>query len=171
MTLPRLTPAEARRLIEEGAVLIDIRGVDEFRHARIPGARNMPLDTLDRIEGAAPVIFHCRSGMRTQSNAARLAVAAGGPAFLLEGGLDAWRGAGLPIAEDRAASLPIMRQVQIASGALVLAGLGLGLTVTPAFLGLAAFIGAGQVFSGATGSCGMARVLETMPWNARSAAA
>ena len=42
MSLPTITPAEAKRLLDEGATLIDIRGPDEHARERIPGARNHP---------------------------------------------------------------------------------------------------------------------------------
>jgi hypothetical protein len=45
-------------------------------------------------------------------------------------------------------------------------GVGLGLTVSPWFLALSAFFGAGLTFAGATGTCGLALVLMKMPWNA-----
>jgi rhodanese-related sulfurtransferase len=58
-----------------------------------------------------------------------------------------------------------MRQVQIAAGGLVLAGVALGFTVHPVFFGLSAFVGAGLALAGVTGFCGMARLLAVMPWN------
>ena len=64
-----------------------------------------------------------------------------------------------------------MRQVQLAAGALVLLGVLLGFLVTPAFFGVSAFVGAGLMMAGATGWCGMARVLARMPWNRRAATA
>ena len=48
---------------------------------------------------------------------------------------------------------------------IVLVGVGLGLLVHPGVVGLAAFVGAGLTFAGATGFCGMARLLAHMPWN------
>ena len=66
--------------------------------------------------------------------------------------------------------IELMRQVQIAAGTLVLCGLLLGLTVAPGFLGLTAFVGAGLVFAGISGWCGMARLLAAMPWNRRNRA-
>lgn len=116
-----------------------------------------------------PVIFHCRSGNRTSAYAEHLREAAQCEAYLLEGGLDAWRKAGLPFAEDRRQPLELMRQVQIAAGSLVLAGVLLGLTAAPGFLGLSAFVGLGLIFAGTTGWCGMARLLAAMPWNRRMA--
>ena len=85
--------------------------------------------------------------------------------MVLEGGVDAWAAAGLPIAEDRMQPIELMRQVQIAAGGLVLAGVALGLLVHPAYFGLSAFVGAGLAFAGLTGFCGMARLLALAPWN------
>jgi hypothetical protein len=63
-----------------------------------------------------------------------------------------------------------MRQVQIAAGVMVVMGVLLGVVVAPAFYGWAAFVGAGLMFAGLTGTCGMAKVLAWMPWNRRAAA-
>ena len=170
MTLTKLTPEQARGRIAEGATLIDIRGADEHARSRIPGARNAPLGSELNLGDAPAVIFHCRSGMRTDANAAQLAAASPCQAYLLEGGIDAWRAAGLPVIDDAKAPLEIMRQVQITAGLLVLAGVLLSLTVAPGWIGLSAFVGAGLTFAGVTGWCGMARLLALMPWNRRTAA-
>jgi hypothetical protein len=58
-----------------------------------------------------------------------------------------------------------MRQVQVTAGLIVLTRSSLGRLVHPAFYALSAFIGAGLTFAGATGWCGMAMLLKTMPWN------
>ncbi len=120
-------------------------------------------------EGNEIFVFHCRSGVRTLGNAARLSNAAGKcEAYILEGGLDAWKRAGLPITLDRTQPIDIMRQVQITAGSLVLLGIMLGATVSPFIYALSAFVGAGLVFAGSTGFCGMAYVLARMPWNRRA---
>jgi rhodanese-related sulfurtransferase len=164
-----LKPAEvAERIAKRGATLIDIREPDEFRRRHVPGALSRPLSAFEaglKVEPAQEVIFTCRSGMRTAANCERLANSVGGPALVLEGGVDAWAAAGLPIAEDKKQPIEIMRQVQIAAGGLVLAGVVLGLLVHPAFLGLSAFVGAGLAFAGLTGFCGMAKLLALAPWN------
>ena len=90
------------------------------------------------------------------------------PCHILQGGLDGWRAAGLPTRLDRAQPLEIMRQVQLVAGGLVLLGVLLGFLVAPAFFGLSAFVGAGLMMAGATGWCGMAKLLQAMPWNRRS---
>lgn len=58
-----------------------------------------------------------------------------------------------------------MQQVQIAAGSLVLAGVLLSQLVAPAWIWLSGFVGAGLVFAGVSGFCGMARLLAVMPWN------
>jgi rhodanese-related sulfurtransferase len=171
MTLPTVTPEEARRLIGEGAILIDLREADEHARERIPGAHHLALSKLDEADVAAhrgrPVIFHCRSGARTLSNAGRLAERFGGDcdAYLVEGGLDAWRKAGLPIVTDRRAPLELQRQVQIGAGSLAFLGTLLGLTVSPWFFAVPLFVGGGLTVAGVTGFCGMAVLLTRAPWN------
>jgi len=171
MSLSTINPAEARRLLDGGAVLIDIREADEHARENIPGARHLPLSKLDEADLARhqgkTVIFHCKSGARTQANAPRLADKLGETceAFIVEGGLDAWRKAGLPVVTDRRQPLELQRQVQIGAGSLALAGTLLGLFVSPWFFAVPAFVGAGLITAGLTGFCGMARILMRAPWN------
>ncbi|MBP6434970.1 MAG: rhodanese family protein, partial [Sphingorhabdus sp.] len=117
------------------------------------------------VDPDADVIFTCRTGMRTGGACDRLAARVAGDAFVLDGGMAAWEKAGLPVETNPQAPLEIMRQVQIAAGSLVLAGVVLGFLVAPAWFGLSAFVGAGLTFAGITGFCGMARLLMLMPWN------
>jgi len=176
MSLPVIDVARARALIDQGAVLVDIREADEHARERVPGARHNPLSRLAPVDApaGAAVIFHCRSGARTAANATRLADAAGCDAYLLEGGIDAWKRAGLPLAPPPGAGrqpIEIMRQVQITAGSLVLLGVILGFAVSPKFFALSGFIGAGLTFAGISGWCGMAKVLALMPWNRAAARA
>ncbi|ARS26450.1 rhodanese family protein [Sphingomonas sp. KC8] len=171
MTMKCIAPAEARDLIERGAKLIDIRARDEYAREHIPGAVNVPLAEIDRLDvGDCPVVFHCRSGARTEANAAQLAAATGAPCYMVEGGMDAWRRAGLAVKADRHQPLELMRQVQLVAGGLVLFGVVLGFLASPGFFALSAFVGSGLMFAGATGWCGMARLLRHMPWNRRMVA-
>jgi rhodanese-related sulfurtransferase len=167
MSIMTISPADAHRLIDQGASLIDIRSPDEHARERIAGALNVPLDRLspDCTPGDL-LIFHCRSGMRTGQAAAQLAEAADGrESYIVEGGLNAWGAAGLPV--DKVGGVPIemQRQVMIAAGSLVLTGTLLSLYVSPALIWLAVLVGAGLTFAGLTGYCGMARLLALMPWN------
>lgn len=169
-TLIALTPEMVEERVRQGhALLIDIREDDEFARRHIPGALSRPLSRFDAVAlpemAGTDVIFTCRSGMRTAANADRLAAPVAGNAYVLQGGLDGWERAGLPVEANRKAPLEMIRQVQIAAGLLVLIGVLLGWLVSPLFFGLAAFIGAGLTFAGISGFCGMAKVLALLPWN------
>lgn len=168
--LQTISPEDAAAKLREGAILIDIREPDEHARARIPGATNLPLSRLEEAELAVhagqPVLFHCRSGARTEGHSDRLAAKAGlCEAYIVTGGLQAWQKAGLPVTEDRRQPLELMRQVQIAAGSMVVLGVALGSLVSPWFHGLAGFVGLGLVFAGISGTCGLAAVLRRMPWN------
>jgi len=172
MSLPTISPADAKRLIDQGATLIDIRSADERAREHIPGSQHGPLAQLTDYAGvSAPIIFHCRSGMRTASNAERLRESAPCEAYMLAGGLEGWKQAGLPVSVDPSQPIEINRQVMIGAGSLVLIFVLLGATVAPAFYVLAGLFGAGLVFGGVSGWCGMAKLLEVMPWNRRAAGA
>lgn len=171
-SLKTISPDRAAELMRDGAVLIDVRDADEHARERIPGARHHALSQIDEQNPVRPgddvLIFHCRSGARTQANAAKLAGAGNCETFILQGGIDAWKKAGLPVAFDRRQPIELMRQVQIAVGSLVLASVVLGWLVAPGFYLLSGFVGAGLALAGLTGFCGMARLLALMPWNRRA---
>ena len=102
MSLQTISPIEAKRLIEQGAQLVDIRSTDEHARERIPGARNLPLDRLTAVTNATgPVLFHCKSGHRTSVNAGKLADATACEAYIVEGGIEAWKDAGFPVTSDK----------------------------------------------------------------------
>lgn len=168
--LKTVSPERAAELLRSGAVLVDIREADEHARERIPGARHHALSRIGTDnpvrDGDDVLIFHCRSGARTRGNAARLAGSSGAcETYVLEGGIEAWKKAGLPVAQDKRQPIELMRQVQITAGGMVVLGAALGALVHPAFYGLSAFVGAGLVFAGVTGTCAMARLLSAMPWN------
>lgn len=170
MTITPISPHQADALRTRGAVLVDIREPDEHAREHIPGAVLWPISQSGQRlpTGATALVFHCRSGARTQANAVRLAAAAGAEAYVLEGGIEAWRRAGLPVQVDRHQPIELMRQVQIAAGSLVLAGVLVAAMLSPWGLLVSGFVGAGLVFAGVSGFCGMARLLAWMPWNRRA---
>lgn len=171
---PEASPEDLRRWLDGGeALLIDVREPDEFAAERIAGARLVPLSKFDpalALAMALPrqkIIFQCRSGKRS-ADALRLAssVAGSHEIMSLRGGIEAWKAAGLPVqASGKGAGLSVMRQVQLVIGVMVLGGAALAAFVHPYFAGIPAFFGAGLVFAGASGTCGLAAVLSRMPWN------
>jgi rhodanese-related sulfurtransferase len=153
MSLPLISPQKANALVNEGAKLIDIRDADEYAREHIPAAQSVPLDTLPgglKTQAGETVIFHCQSGARTSGNAARLAQAASRSGLCGRrrySGLETGRAA----VEDKSQPLPLMRQVQIAAGLLILCGVVLGYSVSSGFFLLSGFVGAGLLFAGVTG--------------------
>jgi rhodanese-related sulfurtransferase len=151
------------------AVLVDVRERGMFASERIAGATSTPLDELDpaRMPGrpGQRLVFNCQVGVASGKAAARLAEAGRADVYNLAGGLNAWKAAGLAVVRDPGAPMPIMRQVQIAAGSLVVLGVLLGATVSPWGYALSGLIGAGLVFSGASGSCMMAALLMKLPFN------
>ena len=102
-----ITPERAKTLIEDGAVLIDIRESHEYARENIPGARHVALSQIDRShpaqDGDTVLIYHCKSGARTNMNARKLAAASGDcEVFLLGGGIEGWKRAGLPTSRQPA---------------------------------------------------------------------
>jgi rhodanese-related sulfurtransferase len=93
--------------------------------------------------------------------------ALGGEAMTLAGGMAAWRKAGGPVEGDGGRGIPLDRQVLIVAGVLVLLGVVLAQMVHPGWNALSGFVGAGLVFAGLSGFCGLALLLAKAPWNQR----
>jgi hypothetical protein len=84
--------------------------------------------------------------------------------YNLAGGIDAWASAGLPTSTGGFV-LPLDRQVQLTiSIALVMAS-ELALVVSPLIGLVTGVLGLGLSIAGATGFCGLARVMAYAPWN------
>jgi rhodanese-related sulfurtransferase len=98
-----VTREEARRLVEEGAQLVDVRADHEWEAGRIPGAKHIPLAELNErtgeIEQDRPVVLYCRGGNRSTMAADALA-AAGYDAAKLSGGIVGWEEESLPLEPD-----------------------------------------------------------------------
>jgi rhodanese-related sulfurtransferase len=141
----------------------------EYKERSIPGVRNVPLDELaahlNEFTDKERIYVHCRSGKRAAQAIAQLKeLGVTADMFNVEGGLVAWHEAGLPT-EVSTSRMPIMRQVLLVAGTLVLIGVGLGWFMHPYWFALSAFVGAGLSFAGLTGWCGMSMLLAKMPWN------
>lgn len=99
-----ISVAEAAKLQNNGAVLVDVRELDEFKAVSAPGAINVPLSLIQKIGkdayrnlGVDPqtegLLIICRSGGRSGMACSQL----GENAINVEGGMLAWQTAGLPI--------------------------------------------------------------------------
>lgn len=169
--------AEFNRLLSTGpaAAVIDVRTPVEFDEVHVAQACSAPLDSLSPQALAAagtvskdkPVYLLCRSGARA-TKAAEKFDREGFDAVVVEGGTLAWIEAGLPVRRGTVKVMSLERQVRIAAGAIVLAGVLLGTLVHPGFFGLSGFVGAGLIFAGITDWCGMGLLLAKAPWNQRT---
>jgi rhodanese-related sulfurtransferase len=102
-TVEQVGPEEATELIAGGAALVDVREPGEWQVGRAPQAIHIPLAELgarlDELPADRTLVIVCRSGARSQAAAAAL-VDAGLPAVNLEGGMQAWQAASLPVVAD-----------------------------------------------------------------------
>ena len=157
-------------LIDRQAVeLIDVREADEFASERIDGAILVPLSKFDYQQipkdSEKQVVLYCRSGNRSHRTAEKLLDAGYAEVTHLKGGIMAWRSQGMPIKANKNAPISIMRQVQITAGSLVFFGTILSATVSPWFMLLTGFVGAGLMFAGISNTCAMANFLSMLPYN------
>jgi rhodanese-related sulfurtransferase len=72
-----VSPAEARKLVGEGARLIDVRSPAEFAAGHLPGAVNVPVERLNARakelgSKEKPVVVYCASGARSALAARQL---------------------------------------------------------------------------------------------------
>lgn len=157
----------ADRLAAGEVSVIDVREPMEFATGYIAGSLNVPLSRLTQADlPRRPLVLVCQSGNRSSKGLSQL-LQQGHPHPVTDllGGVPAWQQAGFPVRKLKGAPLPLMRQVQIVAGSLVLLGVILSQTVAPGWIWLSGFVGAGLTFAGISGFCGMARLLAVLPWN------
>ena len=149
------------------AQLVDVRSATEFASGHIPGAINIPLEQVELrtadLEPHTPIVLVCQAGTR-----ARLAAELLQPQpnlVVLEGGTGQWINSGNPVVRSTASRWALERQVRLIAGLLVVTSVALTLLVSPWFLALAAFIGCGLTFAGASNLCLMGELLARLPWN------
>lgn len=169
--MQQLKPAVVKEKLEkesERICFLDVRTEDEFRSGHVPGAICVPLDRIESGAASLPadrlVVLSCQSGKRS-AKARELLNARGFKNIAeMDGGFSAWLASGYPVSRTRKA-IPVFRQVLITAGTFIPLGSVLGLAVHPAFFSIPVFFGAGLTFAGVTGWCGLAFLLERMPWN------
>lgn len=105
MEVPEVDIDEARRRIDAGTPVIDVREPAEYAEGHVPGAPLIPLgEVAERIDEvpSGEVLVICRSGARS-ARAAELLRAQGIDAVNVVGGTLAWIDAGGPVALGPAA--------------------------------------------------------------------
>jgi rhodanese-related sulfurtransferase len=100
-----VSPQELIQLMNQGAIVLDIRPATEYAAGHINGARAMPSDQLSRAGDTLkrhkekPVVVYCDAGARASAAVRQLAGQGFTKVFSLKGGLSAWRAENLPLAK------------------------------------------------------------------------
>jgi rhodanese-related sulfurtransferase len=157
-------------LENDEAIVVDVREPAEHESNKISGASLLPLanvskNLLPKCENKK-LVLHCHSGKRSSSACQKLLQE--DPSleiYNLEGGISAWINEGCDTKNSGKFFLPLDRQVQLTIGLGVLIGSILGYLVSPAFFLFSGFFGAGLIFAGLSGYCGLAILMSKMPWN------
>jgi rhodanese-related sulfurtransferase len=104
---PRVTPAEARALLDGGpgrVIVLDVRTPAEFAAGHVPGAVNLDVfctdfeDALTGLDRQLTYIVHCKGGRRSAIAAARMADLGFVNVYDLPAGYEGWVDAGNPVA-------------------------------------------------------------------------
>lgn len=101
-----VSPQDLVRLVNQGAVVLDLRPPEQYKAGHVSGARPMngeqilkAADTLKRHK-ERPVIVYDDSGSLGHSAVRQLAAQGFTKAFNLRGGLQAWRSENLPLTRE-----------------------------------------------------------------------
>ncbi len=164
----KLNEALSKDTEEDGIDFINVCSPAEYKDKCIPGIRNIPLskikDHLDEFKEMETIYVHCTGGKRGAEAIKKLKeLGITAEMYNLSGGLMAWEEAGYGTVSNRT-GMPLMRQVLLVAGLLIIIGYVLSF-VNPMWFLLPLFVGIGLTVSGATGWCGMMTILTRMPWN------
>lgn len=173
-TATRIDAQTLEQWLSEGTEVrvLDVRSPAEYEGVHIPGAYNVPLDTLgEHAEDIQrhveePVVLVCRSGMRASQAEQRLAGAGMGNVKVLEGGMLAWEQA-VGRVNRGTARWDLERQVRLVAGSIVLTSIVASIWV-PALRFVAGALGAGLTFAALSNTCAMGMLLSKLPYNRRA---
>lgn len=179
LIVQRISPRalNAVRSWGEDVAIADVRTSAEFAVMHAPETRSLPLERLrpaavwdafqrEDLGRGRPLYLLCQSGYRAALAAEQLDAAGLDNVVVVDGGLQAWADAGLPLVQTRQqAMLPLPNQVQVLVGAFLLLVTVLGLSLHPAWFMLTPAAGLGLIHAGVTRSCVLANWLARLPWN------
>ncbi len=105
MNIKEISANEAKELLTEGALLLDVREQDEIQQKAFVHTEvlNIPFSIFDENYGELPkdrkIVVACHLGIRSLRVAQFLVIQGWDEAniFSLEGGIEAWKQAGLPV--------------------------------------------------------------------------
>ncbi len=103
--LVAVSPADAVALINNDALVVDLRSAESFLRGHIVNAKSIPFDEFsarkDTLGKSKPVIAVCDSGITSNKAVAMLRQSGIESAYSLKGGMNAWGQAGLPVVSGK----------------------------------------------------------------------
>ncbi|RMX06688.1 rhodanese-like domain-containing protein [Corticibacter populi] len=106
-----VTPAQAvQKINRDKAVVVDVRGTDEFAAGHIKGAKSVPVDQVEQQlpsavkNKATALLLVCASGTRAKRAVAVAKKLGYENAQTVVGGMKAWKEAGLPVVAGKGAA-------------------------------------------------------------------
>ena len=104
-----IKPAELSALVNrDNALVVDLRAQNDFQQGHVAGARHVLMSQFDPESPqlakakSLPVVLVCQSGVTASGAAKRLVKAGFEKVYVLDGGIEGWRQAGLPLVKGRA---------------------------------------------------------------------
>lgn len=108
-TIKLVSPTELTMLVNrQNATVVDIRPEADYKKGHITGAKHLPLN--DIVQGqakgleklkATPIIVVCQAGVSAQKAAAALVKQGCDSVTVLQGGMNSWLGASLPVVRTK----------------------------------------------------------------------
>ncbi|MGC6366703.1 MAG: rhodanese-like domain-containing protein [Candidatus Marinamargulisbacteria bacterium] len=164
-----ISVTELHSTMQQGDVnVVDVRTTTEFKRSFIEGALNIPTEVVlnhQNVFKRDPVYVICNSGNRSRMVIHELAREGITNVINVEGGIQAWLHQQLPVSGVPSKVIPMMRQVMIVAGLMILSGVLLHFYVNPKGIFLSGFVGLGLFYAGASGNCYMTKLLALLPWN------
>lgn len=176
METSRISAQEFKLLNDKELVtIVDVRTPIEVSGEHITGSLFLPVQELTPEKfnqlistlpnSNKPIYLLCQRGIRADMAVKKLKEVEKVHLIVIEGGLNELKAKGQVTAVGVSNVISLERQVRIASGAFILFGMLLGVTVHSYFYAIPTFMGMGLVFSGITNLCGLGLVIARMPWN------
>jgi rhodanese-related sulfurtransferase len=88
------------------SIVIDVRTAEEFKEGHLPNAVNIDWfsddfeDKAKQLNKSATLLVYCKSGSRSAAAAKKLRKLEYNPVYELDGGIDKWQEARLPVVKE-----------------------------------------------------------------------
>lgn len=160
------------KTLKQGDLILDVRTpVEQAEKSLALSHWRVPVDKLNpkqfakehHIDGKKTLNIVCKTGRHAALATEKFEKAGFKNVAVVKGGIERATTQGLEMIET--ATMSMERQIRLTAGIIVVLGLLSGFFITPWFYLIVLFMGAGLIFSGLTGECGLGVLLAHLPWN------